>query len=802
MQELFPQSESEKRAERAGVFVRVAVERGIDAEGAGDGLTYRAGAEPLEVGQRVEVPLGRGNKRASGIVVSVGGAELLDGFPPSKVKAVLGAGPGRLPRRLVELARWMADYYVCPLGMVLATMMPAAVKRGVGMRVKVEVEPVGPDEAAQILTSGGLTAATKQAWETVAAMELGAAIDPRELATRLASKSLAPVNKLLRAGLLRQIERSEVRSRATVWETGRVEAAAGPLVLTAAQRAVADGIGAGVGSFSVHLLRGVTGSGKTEVYMQVLARVVDRGMSGLVLVPEISLTPQTAGRFIDRFSKFGAVAVLHSGLSAAERHRQWAVAASGNAAVVVGARSAIFAPLERLGLIIVDEEHATDYKQDQLPRYNGRDVAIKRAQLEGCPVVLGSATPSLESWANAKAARNEQTGKLANEQIGQPDLPVSRPRYKLWELKDRVGGGRLPRVEIVDLAVERRERPPGSPRELDALSRRLEGALRETLAAGGQAILLLNRRGFSSYICCPSASCGWSMRCEHCDASMVLHMRGVPVGGVVRCHHCLAEQRVPRQCPLCGKKTITLGTGTQKLEDELTAKFAGVLEGGRTMVRVDGDTMGGARDYFDVLARFGKGEIKVLLGTQMIAKGLDYPNVRLVGVVNADTALALPDFRAAERTFQLVSQVAGRTGRGAEPGLVIVQTMSPGEAAIRLAAQHDYVSFAEGELRLRRDSGLPPVTRMARIVVRDEDAAAAMARGRELAALLEQTPNSRLLGPALAPVSRIAGMHRVGLELICPSATELHAALSRLRTAGLLKSDAKTAVDVDPAMMM
>lgn len=791
MQNLFPELRTEvdpgPESAAAAVYLRVAVERGID--GAGDGLTYRA-QDQVAIGQRVVVPLGRGDKGASGIVVATGGPELLDGLPASKVKPILRAESARLPEPLVELARWMAGYYVCPLGMVLATMMPAAVKRSVGLALRAVVRPVEQEKAAGILEATKLTPAARKAWDAVAGLGLVQGIEPKQLAGRIGAATLGPIRKLVAAGLLIESQIEVVKARGPFWESGRVEASKSrPPELTPAQHGVAEGIAAALGSFSVHLVRGVTGSGKTEVYMQVLARALERGQTGLVLVPEISLTPQTAGRFIDRFGGMGPVAVLHSGLSGAERHRQWALAASGKAAVVVGARSAIFAPTGRLGLIVVDEEHATDYKQDQLPRYSGRDVAIKRGQIEGCPVVLGSATPSLESWANAQP----EGGKPA--------------KYKLWELTERVGGGRLPRVEVVDLARERADgRAEGGaagPRVFQALGRRLEEALRETLGGGGQAILLLNRRGYSSYICCPSSACGWVMGCEHCDASMVLH-KHVGAGALVRCHHCLAEQRVPQQCPACARRVITLGAGTQKLEEELAVRFAGVLESGRTMVRVDGDTMRTAKDYFNTLARFGTGEIKLLLGTQMIAKGLDFPNVRLVGVINADSALSIPDFRASERTFQLVSQVAGRTGRGSEPGLVIVQTVNPQEPAITLAAAHDYPGFAKAELRIRRQASLPPTTRMARIVVRDPDPTKAAAHAEELARLISQarTPGLRMLGPAPCPVSRVAGQYRHGIELLAPTALVLQQVLGGLRGAGALKSDARTAVDVDPVALM
>lgn len=790
MQHLFPQLAASADEPVAApdpaapaFYIRVAVERGIDSQGAGDGLTYRSPA-PLEVGQRVEVPLGRGNQKSAGIVVARGGPELLDGLPAAKVKPILRADPARLPPKLVELARWMAGYYVCPLGMTLATMMPAAVKRSVGLQARTVLAPADPAAAAAILERERLPPSARSAWDAILALGPTQPLEPKDLAARISAPTLGPINRLTKLGLLVQSEVVRVRAKSPFWQSGRIgPSATVPPHLTHAQARVADGIGAALGSFSVHLLRGVTGSGKTEVYMQVLSRAIAAGRTGLILVPEIALTPQTAGRFIDRFSAAGEVAVLHSGLSASERHRQWALAASGRAAVVVGARSAVFAPVPRLGLIVVDEEHATDYKQDQLPRYSGRDVAIKRAQLEGCPVVLGSATPSLESWANATGAGSG--------------------RYKLWELTERVGNARLPRVEVVDLASER-SAAPGQVRLLQSLSARLEEALRSVLAAGGQAILLLNRRGYSSYICCPSAACGWVMKCDHCDASMVLHRRvSGGAGELVRCHHCLAEQRTPRQCPACARRTISLGAGTQRLEEELAAKFPDLVQG-RTMVRVDGDSMHGAKDYFSVLERFGRGEVRVLLGTQMIAKGLDFPGVRLVGVINADTALSIPDFRAAERTFQLVSQVAGRAGRGSEPGVVIVQTVNPREPAIAMAAEHDYVGFARAELRLRAAAGLPPAARMARIVVRDEDPARAAAAAAEVARRIAEspTPGLRVLGPAPCPISRIAGQFRHGLELIAPRASDLQAVLGRLRAAGALRSDAHMAVDVDPVALM
>ncbi|MFG0284024.1 MAG: primosomal protein N' [Phycisphaerales bacterium JB039] len=761
------------------VFVRVALERSIERDDRG--LTYLAeGVRPADasdlLGRHVEAPLARSKRAVRGIVVEAGGRELLDGFDPARVKALARIAETRLAPGLIELARWMAHYYLCPLGMALATMTPAAVKRATGQRTRLELERTGAEPL------GKLPPKTKAAWEAVRDLPDGAfPAEPDELARAAGAPTRGPINRLIKLGLLHEVRRSYVAVPAPMLDPRLADGSAiDPETPTPAQQQVIDGVASTLGAFAPHLLRGVTGSGKTEVYLRIIEQVLARGDSALVLVPEISLTPQTAARFLRRFERAG-VAVLHSGLSASERNRQWAAAASGEAHVVIGARSAVFAPLPRLGLIIVDEEHASDYKQDQVPRYNARDVAVKRAQIENCPALLGSATPALESWANAIGAA---------------------PRYTLWQLNERVGGGRLPKVDVVDLAEERRARARSGDRRLRLLGPTLEKALLETLDEGGQVILLLNRRGWASYLCCPRAACGWTAQCDSCDSGLVWHKAGViPAEGVVRCHHCLAEQKPPRLCPLCGSKVTALGMGSQRLEEEI-AQITGL--GPERMLRVDSDSMRTASDYFDVLSRFAAGEVRLLLGTQMIAKGLDFPNVHLVGVVNADTALNIPDWRASERTFQLVSQVAGRTGRSAHAGRVIVQTMSPQVPAIRLAAQHDYVGFAEGELAVRRRAHLPPYGRAARIVVRDESPERAMEEARTLAKLLREAAGSavRIEGPAPCVISRIADRTRIGIELYADTVRALHGPLEALRRRGQLKSDAKAAVDIDPVALL
>lgn len=769
-------------------YALVAVERGLDvAEG---GLTYSVpeALADLKAGQRVEVPLGRGNKPAAGYVL-----ERLDAPPAGLVAEVKVIKPVlrrvgervSLPPELVELARWVSAYYVCPLGMVLQTMLPAAVKRGVGVHAKTMVRRTAdalPMTRTTKLQRAVLDAAPPDRW-----------IELRDLADLAGAKTTSPVKRLIDAG---QLETQKLRVVDAELETPVADASAGRAVgLTAAQRDALEHLEATLGTFAVSLLHGVTGSGKTEVYLRLIEALRGRDASAgvIVLVPEIALTPQAVARFSARFGALsssghadatagagGGVAVLHSGLTAAQRHAQWQRIRRGEARIVIGARSAVFAPLEDVGLIVVDEEHDASYKQDQLPRYHARDVAVRRAQRAGCPVVLGSATPSLESYAHTTPPEG---------------------RYRLIDLPDRVPGAKLPHVEIVDVNRERKER--AQDKHVHLLSRRLESALQQTLDAGGQAVLLLNRRGFANYIACPDQRCGWLMQCDHCDALMVYHLsKSLPDGGFVRCHHCLAEQRLPQVCPDCSRKVVTFGMGTQRIERELERKFPGAR-----LARMDADAMRTGKDYRATLEAFAQHETDVLLGTQMIAKGLDVPNVRLVGVVSADTSLNFPDFRAAERTFQLIAQVAGRAGRGEHPGAVILQTLNPDDQTIRDAAAHDYAAFAQRELAIRVDAGLPPSTRLARIVVRDEKRLDAFKRITELHAVLAAT-NARdglgvhLTPPAPCPIERVADHYRFDTRLLASTAAAIQRLLTAVRNDAKLVSDARTAVDVDPVGLL
>ena len=779
------------------ILARVAIERGLEKGSGGppgragtlrdwDALTYRTEPGTLP-GEHVTVPLGRSDTPTRGIVVEVGGPELAGGLAPDAIKPILARTGARLPPSLVSLGCWMAEYYVCPLGMALSAVVPAAVKARVGVRTIHELAPShpAPDPA-------GLPPKALEAWATIQALPRGAFPMPaRALADAIGTPTLREVNRLLRHGMLTPVDREIVRSRQAPPELLRAGPPPTPPVLTASQAEVVEGVTRSLGTFSTHLLMGVTASGKTEVYLRLIDRVLGAGGTAIVLVPEISLTPQTGARFSARFRAEG-VAVLHSGLTAAQRHGEWRRAATGGARVVVGARSAVFAPLEHLGLIVVDEEHDTSYKQDQLPRYNARDVAIVRGRTEGCPVLLGSATPSLESWANAAGPH---------------------ARYGLWRLPERVGAAAMPRIEVVDMVAVQRALPRGTrPDKMPSLSPVLHRALREALTRGEQAIILLNRRGYAHYLCCASSRCGWTLDCDHCDARLVLHTgRNLPRGSVVRCHHCLGEQVIPDRCPACQGKLIAMGVGTQRVEEELAGEFSAERVGeknalvvGRTLVRVDSDSMRSGRDYFETLHRFAEGEVRVLLGTQMIAKGLDFPNVSLVGVLCADAALSMPDFRATERTFQLVSQVAGRAGRGTTPGLVVVQAFEPEAPAIRAAAEHRYEAFANAELAARRDAGLPPATRMARIVCRDRDFERSRTAATELAESLRASgvAGVEVLGPSPCTIARIADHFRFEVLLLAPAARPVQQAMGALRARGLLKSDAHTAIDVDPVALL
>ncbi len=780
--------------------VLVAVERGVDRYP--DGLLYAlpTALAGLGDGDRVLVPLGAGNQPTEGVIVRAATAEEIAAIDAKRCKAILERidRGHRLPGELMALARWIAGYYCCPIGMTLAGVLPSAVRKGIGAVTRSFVDLAArPDPASPATDAGGGKAPrglSKKQRDLLATVEaLPAAerpIESRELLARAGIGTPGPLTALVERGLLRIERRTEVEAR-----FGRGGLAFGPApTVTERQAAVIDAIGATLGrGFSQHLLFGVTGSGKTEVYIRLIERTLALGKRALVLVPEIALTPQTAGRLVSRFPGRG-VAILHSGLTASQRNHMWMRVASGEAEIVIGARSAVFAPLPdaSLGIVIVDEEHDGSYKADQAPRYHGRDVAIRRAQLAGCPIVLGSATPSLESWSNA----------------------TERGISTLHRLPERAPGLQVPSVRIVDFNEERKR---FRDRRVQVIGPTMRAALEETLQDGGQAVILLNRRGYANYIACADPNCEWMLECDQCDAGMICHRdRGRSADGAIvtheytRCHHCESEVRLPRTCPDCGKRVSVFGLGTQRAEEELVRLFPSLVEG-ETMLRIDADAMQGEADFRDALERFASGSVRVLLGTQMIAKGLDFPNVRLVGVISADTALHLPDFRAGERTFQLVSQVAGRCGRGSAAGRAIVQTFQPNALPIVLAARHEFERFAEHELAERARFGLPPSRRLARLVVRDAGETRCAAIAQEVTASIRAVADRlgaagvarvEIRDPTPCPISRIAGRYRQQIEILADSAAALTRFVTEIRNAGCLPLGEVLAVDVDPIALL
>jgi primosomal protein N' (replication factor Y) len=793
---LFTDDASQTPSDASTLFAGVALERGIDRV-----LDYRIPPELsglLHVGQRVRVPLGKNNKPARGYVVSI--------HPVAgvlKTKDVIAIEDSRtlLSAQMLKLACWMSRYYVTPLGMVLQSVIPSAVKKKTGLGRRHMVRLAKPREEIQALVEKSPSKKRRAILARLLLLEGDAPIELILLASESGSTP-ATVRKLAKLGLIRITDEPDLPGLTASLLDGTPDET--DIKLNEDQQKVFDELAARLTTgFSVNLLHGVTGSGKTEVYLQCIRRIVESGRQALVLVPEIALTPQTVRRFQSRFPK---VAILHSGLGATQRHRYWQQISTGGADVVVGARSAVFAPLPNLGIIVVDEEHDSSYKQDSAPRYHGRDVAIKRAQLESLPILLGSATPSLESYYRA-------TSQLSASPPAPQSSVLSPQSYHYLSLPRRVLGLSMPIVELVDLREENKLR-----RGMHLIGLRLERLLRETLAEKHQAILLLNRRGYANFVYCPS--CNEVVQCAYCDATMTYHRwagQHVESGsfdkslhtGSLHCHYCLAVNPLPPKCPACGKKLSLFGLGTQRVEEELKRLFPDL-----TYARVDSDTMRSGRDYESILGAFARREIQVMLGTQMIAKGLDYPNVTLVGVISGDTALALPDFRAGERTFQLITQVAGRAGRGSSAGRVVLQTFLPDDPAIGHALRHDYIGFAQTELKRRKESGgaggigLPPFSRMARIILRGEDDQALHGYAEQLAADLAGAIEKAapglvtMKGPMPCPINRIAGYWRQQIVLLSAKPQAIQRTLALARHGGRLTQAERVAVDVDPVSLL
>lgn len=709
-------------------------------------------ADQLQPGSRVKVPLGRSNREVVGYCIAL---ETISQAPSSlkPISEVVDLEPLCTPR-VLELLQWMSGYYLAPLGQVFEAAVPAGVRASAGTRQRMVLyaSSQATDEAIRKLSSSKQQDVLRQ----LLISEHGLTMEQLQ---KLANCSSGPISALRRAGWIEA--RQERQFDAAPPKPDSFTSP--PLALSADQRQALRLIVNALESHQAQtiLLHGITGSGKTEVYMQAIHEVISYGRQAIVLVPEISLTPQTYRRFLERF---GQVAILHSHLSDVQRHQQWRWIASGSTSVVIGPRSAIFAPLPRLGLIVLDEEHENSFKQDTIPRYHARDVALHRAYLERIPLVLGSATPSLESWSRA--------------QNGQ---------YQIGKLPRRIHNRPLPEVEIVDLRLPANKLPEG------AISRPLMEAMKETLQAGGQVMLLLNRRGFATNIQCPR--CGHVVACPDCDLPLTHHRDG----SKACCHYCDYTIPTPPVCPACKFDGIRYsGQGTQRLEVEVQRRFPEA-----TVARMDSDTMRRAGSHERVLTQFREGKIQVLLGTQMIAKGHDFPNVLLVGVINADTSLHFPDFRAAEKTFQIVTQFAGRTGRGDKAGRVLVQTFSPDHPAILAASKHDYAAFASEELSKRTQFGYPPKGFLARIIMRGpqlkETEEFAEAVGKQLQSMRKQLAiECRILGPAPPPLARLRGKYRFHILLQTEQPEPLNRLLRRTIENLKVPKEIQYVVDIDP----
>jgi primosomal protein N' (replication factor Y) len=709
-------------------------------------------------GSRVAVPLG--GRREVGVVV---GLREDPGIPLSRVKSItrLFEGEPVLDPGLLELTRWIASTYACSWGEAISAAMPGGFKSEKNARTVSMVRVADGRGQDDLVALEGREEKQHRVLRTL--LDLGGPVEVRELCRKLQISDSA-VFTLRRKGLV-VIERQVVRADPLL---GEAAPRPRPAKLSPDQEAALAAIetAARAREHRTFLLQGVTGSGKTEVYLRVIETALAEGRGAIVLVPEIALTPQTVGWFR---SRFGEVAVLHSRMTDAQRRDTWLRVQRGEVRVVVGARSAVFAPVRDLGVIVVDEEHEPSFKQDSTPRYNGRDVAVERARIEGAVCILGSATPSLESW---KAA---QEGRLAR-----------------LLLRERVGGGRMPKIEIVDL---RTEKPEGKGPVL--FSRRLRQLLTRALEKKEQSILFLNRRGFAPVLWCKA--CGETVRCTLCDVTLTFHRR---IRRAV-CHACCAELAPPSACPTCTAPGLHyLGAGSERIEAEL----AHVLPGARVR-RMDSDTMLRREDYESALESFRRGEIDVLVGTQMIAKGLDFPRVTVVGIVSADSSLHLPDFRASERTFQLISQVAGRAGRSELAGEIVVQTGTPGHPSIVTAARHDYEGFAAGESKLRGELGYPPHGRLLRVVVEDRDETKVVEVSRACAEIAREGADTKeivVLGPAEAPIAMLRGRHRHHLLVKSPRGAEasFERAKEALRVFAGGQTRPRVTVDVDPASMM
>lgn len=754
------------------IIARVIVEIGIGLNREFDYIVPDLLAEHLKIGSRVMVPFGARNRETRGTVVGVSrgndipesanhgqGGQRSGTRNLKSIQALCDEVP-LVNSRLMELARWMASYYAAPIETAVRALLPVAVRdrsRGVPEIWMVHLAEKQSETAGKPPTQKQLTVLE---WFKRTATTLV----PLSEVARETQVSTSTIRALARGGHL--VLTREKPKPVTSLSTPAVTLSAPHDLMPQQQQALESVLRAVQAPRpGVVLLHGVTGSGKTEVYLQAISEVLASGGGAVMLVPEIALTPQTVERFRGRFGD--TVAVLHSHLAEGDRYEQWHRIHRGNARVAVGARSAVFAPVDKLRLIVVDEEHEPSYKQEESPRYQARDVAVMRGLLESCAVVLGSATPSMESYYNAR------NGK-----------------YQLIEMPHRIDHRCMPRMRVVDMRVEAQRRGGG----LSVFSHTLIESIQRRLERKEQTMLFLNRRGYATALVCPG--CGFVAECEACSLAMTYHRT---VDALV-CHWCDAHRRVPDACPQCNDPAFKFtGVGTQRVENALSK----ICPKAR-IVRMDRDTTRGKDAYERILGDFRTGKIDILVGTQMIAKGLDFPNVTLIGVIQADTGLHMPDFRASERTFQLLTQVAGRAGRGEIPGEVIVQTFTPYHEAVQAARRIDFAAFFDREIEFRRELAYPPHSRLTRVIISgaEESAVAGIAQlATEL--LTKQMPaNVTIIGPAPAPMARIRNVHRYHLMVRSKSAMAMNRILSRVMTELKRPRGITITIDVDAHSVM
>ena len=728
------------------MLVKVAIDLALDRL-----FTYEVPVElsgEIKVGQLLRVPFGHREARGFALEITSSSQLTTNNFQLKPILGIADPAPFFSPEML-KLVRWISDYTCSPIELCLKAAVPAAVlKPNAKPKQLLFVEPVSPDKVKDSV----FTAYQRELLENIRRVGGGWVQQLcREFSTT--------------PNTLRAIEEKggvviEQRNQRRDPLAGRNVLPSKPLNLNSMQRTALDVI---IGrAASPVLLHGVTGSGKTEVYLQAIAHELSYGRGAIVLVPEISLTPQTVRRFAGRFG--GKVAVLHSALSDGERYDEWHRIRTGEASVVVGPRSAVFAPVRDLGLIVVDEEHDTSYKQDETPRYNARDVAVMRGFFEKCKVVLGSATPSLESWHN-----------------------VRQGKYTIASMAERVAGHPMPDVHVINMEEECSERESAP-----IFSKFLLDAIGERMRRGEQTILFLNRRGYSRVLECKV--CGHVMSCPQCSVAYTYHS----ADSCLRCHICGGWTTPPPSCPECGAREFSYtGVGTQRAEQALQKCFPHAR-----ILRMDADSTSRKHSHDDILSRFRAREADILIGTQMIAKGLDFPNVTLVGVLNADASRNMPDFRAAERTFQLIAQVSGRAGRAEKPGEVFIQTFHPEDPVIQLAAEARFDGFADAELKDRKDAGLPPYMKFATALFRAKDEQLVQRWADLYAKSLANYPGltvSEAMPPAL---ERAEGWYRYQVQIRAAASKQIAAAWRWIVQARPAPKDVRIALDIDAVNVM